>query len=141
MQSLVTTIRNAGATNILMLGGLAYSNSLAQWLQYQPQDPLNNTAASAHIYNFNYCSSTSCYDQYISPVAAKVPVIIGEFGEDDCNTGFVNTLMNWADSKGLSYLGWTWNTWDCGSGPSLISNYDGTATNYGAGLRRKLTGR
>jgi len=141
MQSLVTSIRNAGAKNIILLGGLAYSNSLAQWLQYKPNDPLNNTAAAVHIYNFNYCSSTSCYDQYISPVAEKVPVIIGEFGEDDCSTGFVNTLMNWADQKGIGYLGWTWNTWECGSGPSLITNYDGTATNYGAGLRKHLTGR
>jgi len=49
--------------------------------------------------------------------------------------------MNWADQKGIGYLGWTWNTWECGSGPSLITNYDGTATNYGAGLRKHLTGR
>ena len=32
----------------------------------------------------------------------------------------------------------TWNTWDCSSGPSLISSYDGTPTAYGAGLRDHL---
>ena len=36
--------------------------------------------------------------------------------------------MNWADSNQVSYLAWTWDTWGCvGSGPVLISNYDGTA--------------
>jgi hypothetical protein len=46
--------------------------------------------------------------------------------------------MKWFDDRGLSYLGWTWNTWDCSSGPSLISNYDGTPTSYGIGLRDHL---
>jgi len=138
MQTLVTTVRDAGAKNILMLGGLAYSNSLAQWLQYMPKDPSNNLAASVHIYNFNYCSSTTCYDKYIAPVNAKVPVIIGEFGQDNCQTDFVNTVMTWADTQSISYLGWTWNTWDCGSGPSLIVSFNGTATNYGLGLKNHL---
>ena len=31
MQTLVNTVRATGATNVLMLGGLAYSNSLAQY--------------------------------------------------------------------------------------------------------------
>ncbi|CNG75717.1 Uncharacterised protein [Mycobacterium tuberculosis] len=30
------------------------------------------------------------------------------------------------------------NKWDCSSGPSLISSYDGTPTAYGAGLRAHL---
>jgi hypothetical protein len=46
--------------------------------------------------------------------------------------------MKWFDDRDLSYLGWTWNTWDCSSGPSLISDYDGTPTSYGAGLRDHL---
>jgi hypothetical protein len=46
--------------------------------------------------------------------------------------------MKWFDDHDLSYLGWTWNTWDCSSGPSLIPDYDGTPTAYGAGLRDHL---
>lgn len=46
--------------------------------------------------------------------------------------------MNWFDAKGASYLGWTWNTWDCSTGPSLISDYNGTPTGFGAGLRARL---
>ena len=36
--------------------------------------------------------------------------------------------MTWLDARGQSYLGCTWNTWDCASGPALISNYSGTPT-------------
>nr|BFE61925.1 cellulase family glycosylhydrolase [Dactylosporangium thailandense] len=139
-QSLVNAVRATGATNVIMIGGLAYSNDLTQWLQYKPTDPQNNIAAFAHIYNFNTCSNTSCYDSQLAPVAAQVPLSLTEIGENDCSHGFVDTLMNWADGKGIGYLGWTWNTWDCSSGPSLISNYNGTATAFGQGIKDHLAG-
>jgi hypothetical protein len=137
-QTLVNAVRATGATNVIMLGGLAYSNDLTQWAAYKPVDPLNNLVAEAHIYNFNTCASTSCWDSQLAPVAAQVPLILGEIGENDCAHGFVDGLMNWADAHAVSYLGWTWNTWDCASGPSLISDYQGTATGYGQGLKARL---
>jgi endoglucanase len=137
-QSLVNSVRATGATNVILLGGLAYSNDLTQWLQYKPTDPTGNLAAFAHIYNFNTCSNTSCYDSQLAPVAAQVPLTLSEIGENDCAHGFVDTLMNWADSHGVGYLGWTWNNWDCSSGPALITDYTGTATAYGQGLKNHL---
>ena len=110
-QSLVNAVRVTGATNVILLSGLAYSNDLTQWLQYKPTDSTGNLAASAHIYNFNSCSNTSCYDSQLAPVAAQVPLTLGEIGENDCAHVFVDTLMNWADSHTVGYLGWTWNTW------------------------------
>jgi endoglucanase len=138
-QSLVDAVRATGAANVILVGGLAYSNDLTQWLQYAPSDPKHNLAAFAHIYNFNSCASTSCYDAQLAPVAEQVPLTLSEIGENDCGHGFIDTIMNWADVHGVGYLGWTWNTWDCGSGPSLISDYDGTPTPFGAGLRDHLT--
>ncbi len=134
-QGLVNTVRATGATNIIMIGGLAYSNDLTQWLTFKPTDPLNNLAAFAHVYNFNACANTSCYDSQLGPVAAQVPLSLTEIGENDCAHGFVDPLMTWADSHSVGYIGWTWNTWDCSSGPALISNYDGTPTNFGQGLK------
>ena len=32
-------------------------------------------------------------------------------GENDCQAGYINGLMAWADQNKLSYLGWTWNTY------------------------------
>jgi hypothetical protein len=137
-QTLVDSVRATGASNVIMLGGLAYSNDLSQWLNYRPTDPLNNLVAAAHIYNFNSCASASCWDAQLAPAAAKVPLILGEFGENDCAHGFVDGLMNWADARSVGYLGWTWNNWDCSSGPSLITDYTGNPTAYGQGLKTRL---
>jgi len=140
MQSLVDAVRATGADNVLMLGGLAYANDLGQWLRYRPRDPRNNLAASWHSYNFNTCESASCWDRTLAPVAAAVPLIAGEIGENDCRHTYVDGLMRWLDQHGASYLGWAWNTWDCRSGPALIRSYDGTPTAYGIGVRNHFAG-
>ncbi|WP_199830439.1 cellulase family glycosylhydrolase [Streptomyces sp. MMG1533] len=138
MQDLVDAIRNTGAKNLILAGGLAYSNDLSQWLTYKPTDPAGNLAAAWHVYNFNTCSNESCWNSTLAPVAAQVPLLAGEIGENTCSHGFVDQVMKWFDDRGLSYLGWTWNTWDCNTGPALISGYDGTPTAYGIGLRDHL---
>ena len=139
MQALVTAVRNAGANNILMLGGVEYSNSLSRWLTFKPSDPQNNLAASWHSYNFNICNTATCWNQYIAPVAQQVPIVAGEIGENDCAHGYIDGLMPWMDSHGVNYLGWTWDTWNCSSGPALISDYSGTPTNFGIGFRDHLS--
>jgi endoglucanase len=137
-QSLVNAVRATGATNVIMIGGLAFSNDLTQWLQFKPTDSTGNLMAFAHIYNFNSCSNLSCFDSQMAPVAAQVPLALSEIGENDCGHSFVDTVMGWADSHSVGFLGWTWNTWDCSSGPSLISNYNGTATAFGQGIKDHL---
>ncbi|MFF4587377.1 cellulase family glycosylhydrolase [Streptomyces sp. NPDC001388] len=138
MQDLVDAVRATGARNVILAGGIAYSNDLGQWLTYRPTDPTGNLAAAYHVYNFNSCANESCWNSTLAPVAAQVPLVAGEIGENTCAHAFVDQVMKWFDDRGLSYLGWTWNTWDCSSGPSLISSYDGTPTAYGTGLRDHL---
>ncbi|AGP57633.1 endo-1,4-beta-glucanase [Streptomyces rapamycinicus NRRL 5491] len=139
-QTLLNAVRATGARNLVLIPGIAYSNDLRQWLTYKPKDPAGNLAAAWHTYNFNTCSSESCFDEQLAPVIAQVPFVAGEIGENTCSHGYVDRVMAWLDTKGASYLGWTWNTWDCSSGPSLISDYNGTPTNYGVGLRDHLKG-
>jgi endoglucanase len=143
-QTLVNTVRGTGAKNVVMIGGLSYSNDLSQWLNYRINDPLNQLAASTHIYNFNLCSYSSCWENQLFPVSQQVPLIVGEFGENDCQGGFVNALSQWFLGQGqyshhgyqISHLAWTWNTWDCKNGPAVITNYDGTCTNnYGCTVK------
>jgi hypothetical protein len=43
--------------------------------------------------------------------------------------------MAWADDRGIGYLAWTWNDWPNCDGPTLITDFDGTPTAYGAGVR------
>ncbi len=140
MQSLVNAVRSTGARNVIMLGGLGYANDLTQWMRYKPFDPAHNLAASWHSYNFNACSTTSCWNSQIAPVMAKYPVIAGEIGEGDCADGYIDALMAWMDARHASYLAWTWDDWPgaCGSGPALITSYNGTPTPYGAGYRAHL---
>lgn len=138
MQDLVNAVRGTGANNLILLGGIAYSNSLAQWVDYAPKDPLNNIGAAVHIYNFNYCNNEKCWNQHVAPVAEKYPVVATEVGENDCTGNFVTPLLQWLDQNaGGHYLPWTFNTWDCKSGPALISNYtnDGIPTAYGAAVK------
>lgn len=138
MQDLVDSVRGTGATNLILVGGITWSNDLSQWLTYKPTDPAGNLAAAWHVYNFNACSNESCWNSTLAPVAAQVPLVAGEIGENTCSHGFIDQVMKWFDARGLSYLGWTWNTWDCSSGPALISGYDGTPTAFGTGLRDHL---
>ncbi len=138
MQKLVTTVRATGATNPLLLGSLAYSNDMSQWLQNKPVDPDNSLIAALHIYNFNLCDTLSCLNAQVAPVAAQVPVLVGEMGENDCAHSFIDAMMNWFDTHGIGYLGWAWNTYDCSNFPALVSSYTGTPTAYGVGLHDHL---
>ncbi|MFJ8625005.1 cellulose binding domain-containing protein [Kitasatospora sp. NPDC093550] len=144
MQDLVDAVRATGSRNVVLVPGIAYANDLSGWLAHAPTDPTGQLAAAWHVYNFNSCASETCWTSTLAPIAARVPLVAGEIGENTCGHAFVDRVMTWSDDRGLSYLGWTWNTWDCSSGPALISGYDGTPTAYGTGLRdhlRSLTGR
>ena len=60
----------------------------------------------------------------VAPLAAQVPIVTGELGENDCAHGYIDQYMPWADANGISYLAWTWDAWgDC---LSLVGSYDGT---------------
>ncbi|MFF8805777.1 cellulase family glycosylhydrolase [Streptomyces omiyaensis] len=138
MQDLVDAVRATGAKNLVLVPGIAYSNDLSQWLTYRPTDPAQNLGAAWHVYNFNTCSTETCWNDTLAPVAAQVPLLAGEIGENTCGHAFIDRVMKWFDDRGLSYLGWTWNTWNCNSGPALITSYDGTPTAFGVGLRDHL---
>jgi len=64
--------------------------------------------------------------------------VTGELGENDCGHAYIDQYMSWADLHGISYLAWTWDTWDCANGPALITDYTGTPTAFGAGFRDHL---
>ena len=138
MQQMLTAVRQAGATQPVMVAGLNWAGDLSGWLANEPTDPLHQLVASAHIYNFSQCNTVSCWNQTVAPVARSVPVVTGEIGENDCAGSFINAYMNWADGIGVSYLGWAWDTANCNSGPSLISSYGGTPTAYGNAFRSHL---
>lgn len=117
LQALVDSIRSAGATQPVITGGLNFSNDLSQWIDKAPDDPLNQEAASFHNYPGQACDGVDCWNATVAPVAANVPVVTGEFDEDDYQnstcadhtpSSFDSDYMNWADQHGVSYLAWGW---------------------------------
>ena len=140
MQQMINAVRGAGANNVIMLGGEEYANDLTGWLANEPTDPDHNLVASWHSYNFNTCSSQSCWTSQIAPVIAQVPVIAGEIGENDCAGGYITPLTTWLDSQNTSYLAWAWNAdFNCSSGPGLVTDYvPGDPTAYGAAYKSHL---
>jgi len=112
MQALVSAIRETRADQLILLGGVQYSNSLTQWRAHQPNDPLGNVAAAWHIYPGNRCDdrdNQACWNGAPASLAADVPIVATEIGEYDCAGTFITTVMTWLDAHSLGYLAWSWN--------------------------------
>lgn len=151
MQSLVDAVRAAGATNVVLCGGLGYAGDMGGWLSHVPRDPRGQLAASWHAYPGSSIAGDSRSREpawgtrqygYVLDISRSYPVVIGETGDHNAEgtTGapFVSVLLPWADAHGISYLGWSWNTW---TAPNhvLIRNFDGTPTDgYGRYVRDHL---
>jgi phage-related tail fiber protein len=133
MQQLVNAVRSTGSTSPVMVGGLNSASQDGQdWLTFHPVDPAHQLVASEHNYGqINYATN-------IAPVAEDFPVVVGEVGEMNCAHNYLDTFLPWADSHGVSYVAWAWFVGSCSAYPSLISNYEGTPTNFGVGYRDHL---
>ncbi len=153
-QTLVNSIRSAGATQPIVLGGLDYNADLTQLLTHLPSDGQHQLIASGHIYDFVEGSGVDAmFTGQLEPIAQRMPVILGELGERHCDSGtgaytsHVLSLIDGEASKGRLFgvVGWTWNAgggWQCPTGPNgeggplMIRNYAGTPTVMGAVFRR-----
>jgi cellulase (glycosyl hydrolase family 5)/IPT/TIG domain-containing protein/putative Ig domain-containing protein len=135
-QTLVNTIRAAGAvTQPILVDGIQYATDMSQWVQFKPTDPSNSIAAEYHIYS-SYGCGQSCYSAALTPILnANIPVMTGELGDFDCTSNFSVPFMNWADQHGVQYMTWVWRVAGCAQAPSLITDYNGTPNNYGAGIK------
>jgi hypothetical protein len=156
LQSLVATTRSTGAGQPIVLGGIDYNADLSQLLTHLPSDPAHQLVASAHIYDFVQGKDVgSLFHDQLEPIAKRMPVIVGELGERNCDSGTASYTRNvLADidaekRKGnlIGVLEWTWNAegggsgWQCPTGqygeggPVLIRSYDGTPTVMGTVFR------
>ncbi len=154
LQSLVNAIRSAGATQPIVLGGLDYNADLSQLLSHLPADPQHQLIASGHVYDFVEGSGVdSMFTGQLEPIAKQLPVILGELGERNCDSGtaaytsHVLSLIDGEAGRGTVFgvLGWTWNAgggWQCPTGPDgeggplMIRDYGGTPTVMGAVFRK-----
>jgi hypothetical protein len=137
MNQLIAAVRSTGATNWVIASGLDWGNDLRSWLAYKPTDATGHLAAGAHIYNFNRCVTSTCWNTELKPVLAAVPLFITELGENDCLSAFSTGLLNWGLGANVAgFSPWAWNaSMSCTGGPSLITSSTGTPTTYGAGVK------
>lgn len=138
MQQAVSVMRAAGYRGVISIPGLNYANDMSQWLSHEPKDPLHQLIAEAHVYGKNTCSSASCFDRTMAPVAHKVPLIFGEFGEtydaSSCGSSETSIILHWAQAHDVGHAAWTWDTWH--SCLALISSYNGTPAHaYGSFIK------
>jgi endoglucanase len=136
MQSMVGAIRATGASQPILLGGLAFANDVSEWRTHAPDDPLQQLVAAFHVYPFNPCKDPACWDDEVAPLANAVPLLVSEFGTDwtpPYSDAMALDLMRWADDLQLGYLAWTWNTW--GGGDALLTNYSGESTSWGTDFK------
>lgn len=147
MQQMLNAIRSTGAANVVMAGGVNWAGDLSGWLASRPNDPLNQLAASWHAYPSKQdptvpaCGTTQ-YAYAQSILAAGFPVIITETGDHNApgtmGSPLVSAVLPWADKRGVSYLGWTWNAWQ-NPDNVLIRNTDGAPTDgFGVYFRDHL---
>ena len=152
-QAMLNAVRATGATNVVLVGTMQYSQDLSGWLANVPVDPLKQMAAAWHPYpTYGTTWGTPAYAQpnYAPQIftevqqilAAGYPVIATETG--DHNTAgtvgapLVSNVTSWADAYGVSVIGWAWNTWGDPDNV-LIKDVNGTPTDgYGVVFRNWL---
>ena len=140
MQQLVDAVRNAGARQPLLVSGLAWGNDLSGWSGHVPRDPLRSLVASIHVYDRTRCHDEPCWTA-TRAATAGAPLVASELGDHTCTGALAVRFARWADQHDASYLAWTWNPWDCTTGPALLKDWSGAPTPYGAAWREQLLSR
>lgn len=136
MAAVVSAIRDSGAKQPIMLGGLDYANDLSNWLDHAPRDP--QLIASFHSYPFKECKSATCWDTDLLRIQKTVPVITGEVGDDSTSAKYVKTYTEWAKSHGIGWLAWVWDDSD-GNAMALLDHDRSTPTRpYGIRVQQLL---
>jgi len=148
MASMLQAVRNAGADNVVILGGLAYSSDMSQWVKSVNSIPtlaapldgisIKNVAASWHAYDFN-SEQSGCPSQYngytgtcnsaattamntsaTDVLSAGFPVLIGEAG---ISAFSASSAANFSGAQITDIEGWFDNllTWMEGQGQSYVA--------------------
>lgn len=140
-EELVKVIRETGADQLIIVGGIDYSYDLS-WVEKTPIKD-NNVAYAAHIY-----PARENWDYYFGEISKKYPVIVTEWGFIDENRDGTqqNYLIGDKDSFGepfLKYLeekniGWIACWYDDGWEPQMFTKDFKSVTNYGKFVFSKL---
>jgi len=162
MQQMLNAVRATGATNVVLTSTLQWAQAMDGWLQSKPTDPAGQLGAAWHPYPADgYPTQVACVDtgaansagnlpgcsakimaDVQAVLAAGYPVVATEYGDSigGSTAPWASKLLPWADTNGVSYLGWTWDTWSGFSADVLITDANGTPTQgYGTYVKQHYT--
>ncbi|MDO9590016.1 MAG: cellulase family glycosylhydrolase [Microcella sp.] len=106
MVELVDAVRQSRANQPIILSGIDYANDLRGWLDAAPDD--DQLIAGLHTYPGNRCADEACWNAELAPLAAQVPVVMAEFGQDDGGDDHLRRAFAWADANLSGALAWAW---------------------------------
>lgn len=148
MQRLVETVRETGARNIVIAGGLSYAFNLSGILEgYALEDKTGNGIMYAtHFYNWH-----RGWEKNFLALVEKYPILVGEFGADTNKMSFIpaknqENPYTWVpDALGMVekyQLHWTAFSMHPKATPVLITNWNYDPSPFwGAFVKEALGGK
>lgn len=148
MQALIDAVRSTGARNIVICGGLEYAYNLTGVLDGKALNPGagNGLIYATHFYNWH-----RNWEKNFLGVAAKYPVLVGEFGADVKKMSFIKASSQedpytWMpDALGMMQkyeLNWTAFSLHPKATPVLIKDWTYEPTPFfGAFVKDALAGK
>lgn len=147
MKRLYDVVRGTGANNLVILSGTHWG----YFLDGVPKHRVNghNIAYSTHLWDWSD-KQPATWDKDWAFLAQTDPVMITEFGNYDCTTGYVQKVLDKADQLNLSWVVWAWAVTDPGDTPaqpgtdptckstSLLQDWSGTPTWVGRAVKDRL---
>lgn len=130
MQALVTAVRNTGANNLVLVGGMNWGFDLSQLPQYQLSG--SNIVYDTHPYPYTD-KQANTWNAAFGTISATYAVISAESGEYDCGSSYESQLLPYFDAHQIGWMSWAWvvKGQTC-TYPQLITDYQGTpATSTG----------
>jgi hypothetical protein len=145
MQTLLDAVRATGASNVVVAGGLDWAYDMSGFLDgRQLSDPQGRGVIYAnHCYD-NKNDTVDAWIAKLEKAAAKVPVIVSEFGgasgpskRAPADNWLLHVLQAIQDHQ------WNYTAWDLhtSAGPTLLSDWNYTPSpRYGVFLKQMLAG-
>jgi len=75
------SVRSAGATNVIMVGGVQYAATLSSWRANKPTDPRNNPRGIMAHLQLQLVRDHSVLGQHRGPGGAAGSLVLGELGQ------------------------------------------------------------
>lgn len=140
-QQLYDAVRSTGAQNLVIVNGLNWGYDESQAGTHMVNG--YNVIYGTHVYDWPE-KQPAAWDRDFGYLAAKVPVMIGEFGTTNCGTAYYEWVMAYADAHNISWLSWAWYAPPkdrpdliC-SFAALITDWSGTPSPMGAVVKAHM---